>query len=95
MRFGSTFSWGSVSSMVVLAPQGSCKTVPVVRLATHKLLVSVDAVIGVKLLVTTVANKHMATVLQSFVLIWRWQTLESLVTDITWHLFFKEVQSTF
>ena len=37
--------------MMVLAPHGEvAKTLPVVRLATHKLIVSVDAVVGVELL---------------------------------------------
>ena len=39
------------------------KTFPVVRLVTHKLIVSVDAVIEVELLATTHAGKHTATVL--------------------------------
>ena len=56
--------------MVVLAPHGDVKkkTLPVVRLATHKLIVSVDAVVGVELLATTLAGKHMAAVLPNFVL---------------------------
>ena len=41
---------------------------PAVRLATHKLIIPVDAVVGVKLLATTLAGKHMATVLPKFVL---------------------------
>jgi hypothetical protein len=46
-----------ISSMVVLAPHGEvAKTLPVVRLATHKLIVSVDAVVGVELLATTLAG---------------------------------------
>ena len=54
-----------------------------VPLATHKLLVTVDAVVGLERLATTLADKHMATVLPNFVLVRRWQRLESLVTDIT------------
>ena len=55
--------------MVVLAPHGEvAKTFPVVRLATHKLIVSVDAVVGVELLAKTLAAKHMATMLPNFVL---------------------------
>ena len=54
-----------------------------VRPATHKLLLSVDDVVGLDLLATTRADKHMATVLPKFVLFRRWQKLESLVTDIT------------
>ena len=54
-----------------------------VRVATHKLIVSVDAVVGFELLATILADKHMATVLPKFVLVRRWQGLESLVTDIT------------
>ena len=73
-----------LSSMVVLAPHGEvAKDLPVVRLTTKKLLVSVDAVVGLELLATTLAGKHMATVLPKFVLVRRWQRLESLVTDIT------------
>ena len=45
------------------------KILPVVRLATHKLIVSVDAVVGVTLLATTLAGKHIATVLPNFVLV--------------------------
>ena len=70
--------------MVVLAPHGEvAKTLPAVRLATHKLIVSGDAVVGVKLLATTLAGKHMATVLPNFVLARQLQRLESFVTDIT------------
>ena len=70
--------------MVVFAPHGElAKTLPVVRLATHKLIVSVDAVVGVELLATTLAGKHMATVLPNFVLARHLQRLESFVTDIT------------
>ena len=50
-----------ISPMVVLAPHGEVvRTLPVVRIATHKLIVSVDAVFGVELLATTLAGKHMA-----------------------------------
>ena len=58
------------------------KTFPVVWLATQKLIVSVDAVVGVELLATTLAGKHMATVLPNFVLASHLQRLESFVTDI-------------
>ena len=72
------------SSMVVLAPHGEmAKTVPVVRLITHKLIVSVDAVVGVELLATIFADKHMATELPHFVLAGHLKRLESFVTDIT------------
>ena len=58
--------------MVVLAPHGEvAKTLPVVRLATHKPIVSVDA------------GKHMATVLPNFVLARHLQRLENFVTDKT------------
>ena len=53
------------------------------KLATHKALVSVDAVVCLELLATTLADKHLATVLPNFVLFRHWQRLESLVTDIT------------
>ena len=46
------------SSIVVLALHGEvAKALPVVRLATHKLLVSVDDVVGLELLATTLAEK--------------------------------------
>ena len=54
------------------------KAFPVVRL-----LVSVDAVVWVELLATTLAGKHMATVLPNFVLAIHLQRLESFVTDFT------------
>ena len=44
------------------------RTLPMVRLATHKLIVSVNAAVGVELLVTTLADEHLATVLPNFVL---------------------------
>ena len=69
--------------MVVLAPHGEvAKTLPAVRLSTHKLIVSVDAVVGVELLATTLAGKHMANVLPNGVLARHLQRLESFVTDI-------------
>ena len=54
-----------------------------VRLAKHKIIVSVDAVVGVELLATTLAGKNRATVLPNIVLASHWQRLESFVTDIT------------
>ena len=57
-----TFRLKMISSVVVLGPHSEVeKALPVVRLATHKHLLSVDAV--VELLATTLADKHMATVL--------------------------------
>ena len=47
------------------------KKLPVVRLATHKLLVIVDAVVCLELLATALANKHLTTVLPNFVLVRR------------------------
>ena len=44
---------------------------------------SADAVVGVTLLATTLARKHIATVLPYFVLARHLQRLESFVTDIT------------
>ena len=71
-----------ISSMVVLAPYEEVpKNLPVVRLATHKLIVSVDAVVGVELLGTTLAGNHMATVLPNIVLARHLQRLESFVTE--------------
>ena len=79
-----TFRLRMISSIVLLAPHGEvAKTLPVVRLATHKPIVSVDAVVGVELLATTLAGKHMATVLLNFVLARHLQRYESFVTDIT------------
>ena len=79
-----TFRLKMISSIVVLAPHGEvAKTLPVLRLATHKLIVSFDAVIGVGLLATTFAGKQMATVLPNFVLARPLQSLESFVTNIT------------
>ena len=64
-----TFRLKMISSMVVLAPHGEvAKTLPVVRLVTHKLILSVDAVVGDELLATTFAGKHMTTVLPNFAL---------------------------
>ena len=53
---------------------------PVMRLATKKLLVSVDAVVGLEIFATTLADKHMATVLSNCVLVSCSQRPESLVT---------------
>ena len=50
------------------------------RLATKKLLVFVDVVVGLELLAKTLADKHMATVLPNYVLVSRSQRLESLGT---------------
>ena len=73
-----------ISSMVVIAPHGEvAKTLPVVRLATHKLIVSVDTVVGVELLARTLAGKHMATVVPNCVLARHLKRLESFVTDNT------------
>ena len=67
-----------------LAPHGEVeKALPVVRLATKNLLVSVDDVVGLELLAKTLANKHLATVLPNCMLVRRSQRLENLVTDIT------------
>ena len=79
-----TFSLRMISSMVVHALHREvAKTLPAVRLARHKLIVSVDAVVGVKLLATTLASKHMANVLPNFVLARQLQRLENFVTEIT------------
>ena len=70
--------------MVVLAPHGEvAKTLPVVMLATHKPIVSVDAVVGVELLATTLAGKQMATMLRNFLLARPLQRLQNFVTDFT------------
>ena len=66
-----------------LTPHGEGATaLPVVRLETKKLLVSVEAVVGHELLSTTLADKHMDNVLPNYVLVRRLQRLESLVTYI-------------
>ena len=79
-----TFRLRMISSMVVLAPlREVAKTLPVVRLATHRPIVSVDALVGVELLATILAGKHIATVLPKFVLAKHLQRLESFVTAIT------------
>ena len=66
-----------------LAQHGEvAKSLPVVRLATHKLNVSVDAVVGIELLATILEGKRTATVLPYFVLAKHFQRLESFVTDI-------------
>ena len=53
--------------MVVLAPHGEVvKTLPMLRVATHTLNVSVDAVVGVEPLATTLAGKYIVTVLPNF-----------------------------
>ena len=59
------------------------KTLPVERLAKHKIIVSVDAVVECNLLATTLAGKHMTTVLPNFVMARHLQRLESFVKDIT------------
>ena len=67
-----------------IAPHGEvAKALPAVRLETKKLLLSVDAVVGLELLATTLADKHMATVLPNYVLVRSSKRLESLVTYIT------------
>ena len=67
-----------------LAPHGEvAKALPMVRLAIKKLLVSVDSVVGLEILATTLADKHMATVLPNCVLAWHLQSHESLVKDFT------------
>ena len=73
-----------IISLVVLAPHGeAAKTLPVVRLATKKLIVSVEAVVGVELFATTLAGKHMATLLQKNLSGRHLQRLEGFVTEIT------------
>ena len=70
--------------MVVLDTHGEVtKTLPVVRLAIHKLIVSVDAVNGLEHLATALAGKHIATLLPNFMLAKHLQRLEIFVTEIT------------
>ena len=54
------------------------RSLPVVRL-----VMSVDAVVGLKLLAATLVDKHIANVLPKYVLVRRLQRLESLITYIT------------
>ena len=69
-----TFRLMMISLIVVLAPHGEvAKAVPVARLATHKLLVSLDAIVCLELLATTHAVRHMANLLPNLVLFRRWQ----------------------
>ena len=64
--------------MVLAIHREVAKTIPVARLATHTLIVSVDAIVGLELLFTTLADKHIVNVLQNFVLVKSWKRLESL-----------------
>ena len=78
------FNGFSHCQMVVLAQHGEfAQSFPVVRLATHNLLLYVDAVVWVDLLATNLSDKHMATQLSNSVLVRRCSRLESLVTDVT------------
>ena len=53
-----------ISSMVVFDPHKEVeKAIPVVRHATHNLLVSLDAVFDLEILAAMLAYKHMTTVL--------------------------------
>ena len=68
----------------LLAPHREvAKALPVMMLATKKLFVSVDAFVGPRLFATTLADKHMATVLPNCVLVRHSQGLKSLVTYFT------------
>jgi hypothetical protein len=69
---------------VALAPPGEvAKFIHVARPNTHNLLVSVHAIVCLELLATTLANKHLVTVLLNLVLVRRLQNPKSLVTDVT------------
>ena len=60
-----------ISSMEVLSPhREDTIALPVMRFAPHKLVVSVHVVVGVKLLATTLANKHTTTALCCQSLCW-------------------------
>ena len=80
-----TFRLRRISLIVVIASHGKvAKAIPVARLGTHKLLVTVDAIVGLEILdilARILADKHMVDVLPNFVLVKRWLTLASLVTD--------------
>ena len=73
-----TFRLTMISSVEVVAPHGEVAKTPVVRLATHKLIESVVAVVGVEHLATTLAGKHMATVLPNLVLARHCKDLKAL-----------------
>ena len=69
---------------MALAPLGEVpKVIPLARPDTFDPLVSVHAIVGLELLATTLADKHMGTVLLNLVLVRLLQNLKSLVTDIT------------
>ena len=78
-----TFKLGMISSMVVPASKGALSAV---RLVRHKLLVSVDAFLGIELLATTIADKQMATMLSNFERVRHWQRLESLSCALSPHI---------
>ena len=62
------------SLLVVLDPLGEVAIVlPVVTLAPHQLLASVHAVVGLELLATTLAGKHMVSVLPHLGLVRPWK----------------------
>ena len=68
--------------MVLAAHAEVAKALHVARHATHKLLVSVDAIVDLELLATTLAE-HITNMLPNLVLVRGRQRLESLATDIT------------
>ena len=65
--------------LLPLAPHGEVAKAPLPK----RFLVSVDAVIGIEFLATTLADKHIATVLPNCALVSRSQRLDSLVTYMT------------
>ena len=74
-------SGNSPFPLLPLALHGKvAKALPVVRPETKRLLLSVVNVVGLGLLATTLADKHMATVLPNRVLLRRFKILESLIT---------------
>ena len=76
--------------MVLITPHREVeKALRVVRLATHKLLMFVDAVVGVELLASILPTKQMATVLPNNVLVRRCPRLQTLVKDTTGMNFFS------
>ena len=77
---------GQIHTFPLLPPAPHAKVArspPVVRLATKKLVIYVDAVVGLKLLAATLVDKHIANLLPKYVLVRRLQRLESLITYIT------------
>ena len=64
-----TFRIRMISSMIFSCPTKVAKALPVARLATQKLLVSVDAIVCLGLLVNALTDKHMDIELPNLLLV--------------------------